>query len=111
MGGPPATGRLSPILVSRVFARCLGDSALAAQSLCTTSAHLPCPCSAAPCCMRAPVPLPGAMQVGMIACNDYILLECCIYRVLKKHFRSHAAYGQLMDLFHEVGEASGKKGL
>lgn len=38
----------------------------------------------------------------MIACNDYILLECCIYRVLKKHFRSHAAYGQLMDLFHEV---------
>lgn len=41
-------------------------------------------------------------KVGMIACNDYILLECCIYRVLKKHFRSHAAYGQLMDLFHET---------
>ncbi len=38
----------------------------------------------------------------MIACNDYILLEACIYSILRKHFRSHAAYGNLMELFHEV---------
>ncbi|EFJ41223.1 hypothetical protein VOLCADRAFT_98778 [Volvox carteri f. nagariensis] len=48
-----------------------------------------------PCWYKVP-------KVGMIACNDYILLDCCIYRILKKHFRSHSAYAQLVDLFHEV---------
>jgi farnesyl diphosphate synthase len=38
----------------------------------------------------------------MIACNDYILLECCIYRILRKHCSTHPAYAQLLDLFHEV---------
>jgi farnesyl diphosphate synthase len=38
----------------------------------------------------------------MVACNDYILLECCIYRILKFHFGGSAAYGQLLDLFLEV---------
>jgi hypothetical protein len=38
----------------------------------------------------------------MIACNDYILLECAIYRILKIHFGGHAAYTQLLDLFHDV---------
>ena len=38
----------------------------------------------------------------MIACNDYILLECCIYRIVKKHFSSHEAYAAVNDLFHEV---------
>jgi farnesyl diphosphate synthase len=42
------------------------------------------------------------VQVGMVACNDYILLECCIYRILKFHFGGSAAYGQLLDLFLEV---------
>jgi hypothetical protein len=42
------------------------------------------------------------LQVGMVACNDYILLECCIYRILKFHFGGSAAYGQLLDLFLEV---------
>ncbi|GAX81541.1 hypothetical protein CEUSTIGMA_g8969.t1 [Chlamydomonas eustigma] len=41
-------------------------------------------------------------EVGLIACNDYILLECCIYRIIKKHFAGHAAYMDIMDLFHEV---------
>lgn len=41
-------------------------------------------------------------QVGMVACNDYILLECCIYRILKFHFSGSAAYGQLLELFLEV---------
>ena len=38
----------------------------------------------------------------MIACNDYILLECCIYRIVKKHFSGHEAYAAVNDLFHEV---------
>ena len=41
-------------------------------------------------------------RVGMIACNDYILLECVLYRVLRLHFKGHAAYTELLDLFHEV---------
>lgn len=42
------------------------------------------------------------MQVGMIACNDYILLECCMFRILKQHFASSPSYVKLLDLFHEV---------
>ncbi|GLI70600.1 hypothetical protein VaNZ11_015530 [Volvox africanus] len=48
-----------------------------------------------PCWYKVP-------KVGMIACNDYILLDCCIYRTLRKHFRGHSAYAYLMELFHEV---------
>ncbi|GFR40856.1 hypothetical protein Agub_g1506, partial [Astrephomene gubernaculifera] len=48
-----------------------------------------------PCWYKVP-------KVGMIACNDYILLECCIFRILRKHFRGQPAYAQLLDLFHEV---------
>jgi farnesyl diphosphate synthase len=43
----------------------------------------------------------------MIACNDYILLECVLYRIIKFHFAGHAAYTPLMDLFHEVGAGGG----
>jgi hypothetical protein len=48
----------------------------------------------------------------MIACNDYILLECALYRVLRMHFAGHAAYAQLLDLFHEVwdGREGGVRG-
>ena len=38
----------------------------------------------------------------MVACNDYIILESCIYRVLKKHFARRSFYPQLLDIFHEV---------
>jgi len=41
-------------------------------------------------------------KVGLIACNDYILIECCIYRIIKHNFSDHPAYVQLMDMFHEV---------
>lgn len=40
--------------------------------------------------------------VGMIAINDAFLLESAIYHILKKHFRSHPAYIDLVELFHEI---------
>ncbi|GBF93349.1 farnesyl diphosphate synthase [Raphidocelis subcapitata] len=48
-----------------------------------------------PCWYKVP-------KVGMIACNDYILLECALYRVLRLHFADHGSYAPLLDLFHEV---------
>ena len=42
------------------------------------------------------------MQVGMVAINDGIILESCIYRILKSHFKSSPYYTELLDLFHEV---------
>jgi len=41
-------------------------------------------------------------KVGMVACNDYILLECCIYSIIKRHFAGHPAYVKIMELFHDV---------
>ena len=38
----------------------------------------------------------------MVAVNDGILLEACIFRVLQRHFRDQQYYVQLMELFHEV---------
>ncbi|PMD21516.1 farnesyl diphosphate synthase [Hyaloscypha hepaticicola] len=49
----------------------------------------------APCWYRQP-------QVGMIAINDAFMLESAIYTLLKKYFRSHASYIDLVELFHEV---------
>lgn len=40
--------------------------------------------------------------VGMIAINDAFLLESAIYTLLKKFFRSHPSYVDLIELFHEV---------
>ena len=40
--------------------------------------------------------------VGMIAINDAFMLESSIFLILKKHFRSHPAYVDLIELFHEV---------
>jgi farnesyl diphosphate synthase len=40
--------------------------------------------------------------VGMIAINDAFMLESAIYVILKKHFRSHPAYVDLIELFHET---------
>ncbi|KAI8467621.1 MAG: farnesyl diphosphate synthase [Monoraphidium minutum] len=48
-----------------------------------------------PCWYKVP-------KVGMIACNDYILLECVLYRILKLHFAGLPSYAAFMDLFHEV---------
>ena len=41
-------------------------------------------------------------HVGMIAVNDCILLEACIYRVLKSHFASLPCYTRLLEIFHDV---------
>lgn len=40
--------------------------------------------------------------VGMIAINDAFMLESVIYTLLKKFFRSHPAYVDLIELFHET---------
>lgn len=38
----------------------------------------------------------------MIAINDSFMLEASIYNILKKQFRSHPAYVDFVELFHEV---------
>ncbi|KAL4819849.1 isoprenoid synthase domain-containing protein [Aspergillus spinulosporus] len=40
--------------------------------------------------------------VGLIAINDAFLLESGIYVILKKQFRSHPAYVDFIELFHET---------
>lgn len=40
--------------------------------------------------------------VGMVAINDAFILESAIYILLKKFFRSHPAYVDLIELFHET---------
>ena len=40
--------------------------------------------------------------VGMIAINDGCILESSIYYILKAHFRSHPAYIDFVELFHET---------
>ncbi|KAG5957298.1 hypothetical protein E4U13_004138 [Claviceps humidiphila] len=48
-----------------------------------------------PCWYRQP-------GVGMVAINDAFVLESSIYVLLKKYFRSHPAYIDLVELFHET---------
>lgn len=40
--------------------------------------------------------------VGLIAINDSFMLESSIYVLLKKHFRSHPAYVDILELFLDV---------
>ncbi|KAK1149063.1 Farnesyl pyrophosphate synthetase [Aspergillus melleus] len=40
--------------------------------------------------------------VGLVAINDAFMLESSIYVILRKHFRSHPAYIDLVELFQEV---------
>ncbi|KAJ5664926.1 uncharacterized protein N7477_007374 [Penicillium maclennaniae] len=40
--------------------------------------------------------------VGLIAINDAFMLEGSIYLILKQRFRSHPAYIDIVELFHEV---------
>ncbi|KAJ1730665.1 Farnesyl pyrophosphate synthetase [Coemansia sp. Benny D160-2] len=40
--------------------------------------------------------------VGMLAINDSFILESCIYRLLKRYFRSEAYYVDLVELLHET---------
>jgi farnesyl diphosphate synthase len=41
-------------------------------------------------------------NVGMISINDAFMLEGAIYILLKKYFKTHESYVDLMELFHEV---------
>lgn len=41
----------------------------------------------------------------MTAINDSFLLECSIYKLLKRHFRSRSYYVDLLELFLEVGSS------
>ena len=41
-------------------------------------------------------------QVGMVAINDSMMVEMCIYQLLKLHFKSHPAYMEMVELFHET---------
>ncbi|KAF2245934.1 terpenoid synthase [Trematosphaeria pertusa] len=43
-----------------------------------------------------------APNVGMVAINDAFMLESSIYLLLKKHFRQHQGYIDMVELFHEV---------
>ncbi|KAF2685247.1 terpenoid synthase [Lentithecium fluviatile CBS 122367] len=43
-----------------------------------------------------------APNVGMIAINDAFMLEASIYVLLKKHYRQHENYIDMVELFHEV---------
>jgi len=43
-----------------------------------------------------------APGVGMVAINDAFMLESAIYILLKKHFRTHKSYVDMVELFHEV---------
>ncbi|KAI0095787.1 terpenoid synthase [Hypoxylon sp. NC0597] len=40
--------------------------------------------------------------VGMVAINDAFLLESAIYMLLKKYFKTHPAYVDMIELFHET---------
>lgn len=48
-----------------------------------------------PCWYRQP-------GVGLIAINDAFLIESSVYAILRKLFRTHPAYVDLVELFHEV---------
>ncbi|KAK6094023.1 Farnesyl pyrophosphate synthetase [Batrachochytrium dendrobatidis] len=41
-------------------------------------------------------------NVGMVAINDSFIVEAAIYQMLKKYFKTHPAYGDFLELFHEV---------
>lgn len=53
-----------------------------------------------PCWYRQP-------SIGLMACNDYIILDSCIYRILQRHFSKCSYYTQLMELFHETTHQTG----
>lgn len=40
--------------------------------------------------------------VGMIAINDSFMIGSAIYYLLKVHFRKHACYVDLVELFHDI---------
>jgi farnesyl diphosphate synthase len=41
-------------------------------------------------------------EVGLVAINDGIMLELCIYKLLKRYFGSEQYYMELVELFLQV---------
>lgn len=41
-------------------------------------------------------------DVGLIAINDTLILESCIYKLLKKYFKKEKYYVDILELFHEI---------
>lgn len=41
-------------------------------------------------------------NVGLIAVNDAIYLESCVYEILRHYFKKKSYYSDLVDLFHET---------
>lgn len=41
-------------------------------------------------------------STGLIAINDAMLLESCLFSLLKTHFKSEPYYTDLMELFHDI---------
>ncbi|XP_078334449.1 farnesyl pyrophosphate synthase-like [Crassostrea virginica] len=41
-------------------------------------------------------------KVGIVAVNDAIYLECCVYHILHKYCRSKTYYVHVVDLFHQT---------
>ncbi|KAJ3000156.1 Farnesyl pyrophosphate synthetase [Globomyces sp. JEL0801] len=41
-------------------------------------------------------------NVGMVAINDSFIIEAAIYKLLKRYFKTHPAYGDILELFHET---------
>ena len=41
-------------------------------------------------------------NIGMMAFNDAIILETCIYSILNRHFKHHKYYTTIVDAFLQV---------
>ncbi|RKP13247.1 isoprenoid synthase domain-containing protein [Piptocephalis cylindrospora] len=41
-------------------------------------------------------------EVGMIAINDLLFLECTAYRMIRRHFKGTSAYVPIFELCHEI---------
>ena len=41
-------------------------------------------------------------NIGMMAFNDAIVLETCIYSILNRHFKEHKHYTTIVDAFLQV---------
>ena len=42
-------------------------------------------------------------NIGMMAVNDALILESCIYELLDKHLKGDPYYHDAVDAFHKVG--------
>ena len=41
-------------------------------------------------------------NIGMMAFNDALIIETCIYSILERHFKDHKLYNTLVDAFLKV---------